>query len=520
MQKSRFFLTAVMAAVVMTATISACSSDDPKQDYNPLIDDPKEEQQPQVPDVSPTGRNELYRPQIHYTPAQNWVNDPNGLVYADGTYHLFYQYNPQGNQWGNMSWGHATSTDLMHWTEQTVALTRDELGAVFSGSCVIDNANTAGFGAGAMVALYTSAGETGDVAGKQQQSIAYSTDGGRNFTRYANNPVIKNDDDNLRDPKVFWHEPTHKWVMALAKGWKMGVEFYGSTDLKSWQHLSTFHVPLFGRPSLQWECPDLIQIGNDWVLLVSVNPGGPFIGSGMMYFVGQFDGTTFTAEDRQYPLWLDYGMDNYAGVTWSGTGSRRIMIGWMNNWSYCGDVPCSPWRSAFTLPRELGLTEYNGQKLLTSTVVKEVDKIAAQWSERHSVSPSGESFAANDAYQLRLVIGLDKNTTVTLSNSKDEKFVFDINAAARTLTAHRTSTSGRTNFNGSFSIPSMQAPLSVDGSQVTLDVFVDQSSVELFTKEGTLSMTNLVFPSSLYNQLSVSGADCEVQFRPLNSIWK
>ncbi len=308
--------------------------------------------------------------------------------------------------------------------------------------------------------------------------------------------------------------------MALAKGWKMGIEFYGSTDLKSWQHLSTFHVPLFGRPSLQWECPDLIQIGNDWVLLVSVNPGGPFIGSGMMYFVGQFDGTTFTAEDRQYPLWLDYGMDNYAGVTWSGTGSRRIMIGWMNNWSYCGDVPCSPWRSAFTLPRELGLTEYNGQKLLTSTVVKEVDKIAAQWSERHSVSPSGESFAANDAYQLRLVIGLDKNTTVTLSNSKDEKFVFDINAAARTLTAHRTSASGRTNFNGSFSIPSMQAPLSVDGSQVTLDVFVDQSSVELFTKEGTLSMTNLVFPSSLYNQLSVSGADCEVQFRPLNSIWK
>ena len=537
MKKSRFFLTAVMAAVVMTATISACSSDDPKQDYNPLIDDPKEQQPQERPSVLPAGRNELYRPQIHYTPARNWVNDPNGLVFADGTYHLFYQYNPQGNQWGNMSWGHATSTDLMHWTEQNVALTRDELGAVFSGSCVviappaapegasIENATTivppSGGEEGAIVAFYTSAGETGDVAGHQQQSIAYSTDGGRNFTRYANNPVIKNDDDNLRDPKVFWHQPTRKWVMALAKGWKMGVEFYGSTDLKSWQHLSTFHVPLFGRPSLQWECPDLIQIGSDWVLLVSVNPGGPFIGSGMMYFVGQFDGTTFTAEDRQYPLWLDYGMDNYAGVTWSGTGSRRIMIGWMNNWSYCGDVPCSPWRSAFTLPRELGLTEYNGQKLLTCTVVNEVDKIAAQWSERLSFLTTGETtFPASDAYQLRLVIGLDRNTTVTLSNAKDEKFIFDINADARTLTAHRTSASGRTNFNGSFSIPSMQAPLSVDGSRVTLDVFVDQSSVELFTKEGTLSMTNLVFPSSPYNHLSVSGADCEVQFRHLNSIWK
>jgi fructan beta-fructosidase len=185
-----FFLHAMVVAV-MAATIVACSKDDPQQDYNPLIDDPKPEQPTEQP-VTQSERNEQYRPQIHFTPAKNWINDPNGMVYVDGTYHLFYQYNPQGNDWGNMSWGHATSTDLMHWSEQAVALTRDELGAVFSGSCVIDKNNAAGFGANAMVALYTAAGETGDVQGKQQQAIAYSTDGGKNFTRYANNPVIKN----------------------------------------------------------------------------------------------------------------------------------------------------------------------------------------------------------------------------------------------------------------------------------------------------------------------------------------
>jgi fructan beta-fructosidase len=210
MKKSKCFFSATLVAVAMAATLVACGDDDPKQDYNPLIDDPKEEQ-PTAPEQSLSDRNELYRPQIHFTPAQNWMNDPNGMVYVDGVYHLFYQYNPQGNDWGNMSWGHATSNDLIHWSEQPVALTRDELGDIFSGSAVIDKDNTAGFGANAMVALYTSA------SGAQQQSLAYSTDGGKSFKRFAQNPVIKNDDDNLRDPKVFWHEPTKKWVMALAR---------------------------------------------------------------------------------------------------------------------------------------------------------------------------------------------------------------------------------------------------------------------------------------------------------------
>ena len=513
--KTRMKRLTIIASMMMAALVLVgCSKDEYKKDYNPLIDDPKEEQ-PTKPDepAAQSGYDEQYRPQIHYTPAKNWINDPNGMVFVDGTYHLFYQYNPQGNVWGNMSWGHATSTDLMHWKEQPVALTRDALGAIFSGSCVIDKNNTSGFGANAMVALYTSAGETGDVAGKQQQSIAYSTDGGKNFTVYSGNPVIKNNDDNLRDPKVFWHEASKKWIMALAKGWKMGIEFYGSTDLKSWQHLSTFFTELKGHPSLQWECPDLLQMGDKWVLLVSVNPGGPLVGSGMMYFTGQFDGTTFTADEREYPLWLDYGMDNYAGVTWSNTGDRRIMIGWMNNWSYSGDVPCSPWRSAMTLPRELKLTQFDGKPLLCSTVVKEIDNIAGPWQDIDG------AINAPDAYQLRLTIDLDKNSTVTLSNGNDEQFSFEIHTSDRLLVAHRTSVSGNTRFNGTFSIPSMRAPLNTTGNTVTLDIFVDQSSVEILTKEGTMSMTNLVFPQSIYNNLNITGADYEAEVRQLSRIW-
>ena len=500
----------MMVTAAMAVTIIGCSGDDPKQ--TPVPPTPPTPT-PQEPDTPPTptadSYKELYRPQIHFTPAKNWMNDPNGMVYVDGTYHLFYQYNPQGNGWGNMSWGHATSTDLFHWKEQAVALTRDELGDIFSGSAVIDKDNTAGFGAGAMVAFYTSAGDAG-----QQQSMAYSTDGGKTFTRYVANPVIKNNDDRQRDPKVFWHADSKQWVMSLAKGWSKGIEFFGSTDMKTWTKLSTFIVELPGRPNLQWECPDLLQFGDKWVLLVSVNPGGPILGSGMMYFVGDFDGKEFKADALDYPLWLDYGMDNYAGVTWSNTGDRKIMIGWMNNWSYAGDVPCSPWRSAMTLPRELKLIEFNEKPLLCCPVVNEIDKIAGTWQN------VGTTIDAKDAYQLRLNLKLEKNSTITLSNSQDEKYVVDINANARTLTAHRTAASGKTSFNGSFSIPSMQAPLNVEGNTVTIDVFVDQSSVEILTKDGTMSMTNLVFPQSIYNQLTISGDDCEAQVRPLNRIWQ
>lgn len=499
----------MMVAALLAAALTGCTKDEYKQDYNPLIDGQGKEE-PVTPEK--TGRDELYRPQIHFTPEKNWMNDPNGMVYADGVYHLFYQYNPLGNDWGNMSWGHTTSPDMIRWTEQAVALTQDELGAVFSGSAVIDKGNTAGFGANAMVALYTSAGSA------QQQSVAYSTDGGKTFTRYNANPVIKNNDDNLRDPKVFWHEGSKKWIMALAKGWVRGVDFYSSPDLKNWTYQSTFVIDLSGRPNLQWECPDLLEMdykgGKKWVLLVSVNPSGPILGSGTMYFTGDFDGTRFTADERDYPLWLDYGMDNYAGVTWSNTGNRHLMIGWMNNWQYAGSVPCSPWRSAMTLPRELSLKEYDGKPLVCSKVIPELDAIAEEWKD------AGSQWDIQDAYQLQISLKLDQNASITLSNEQGEKLEMGVYAQDRILYVKRNASTGKSSFNGSFSVPSMQGPLCTSGDSVTLDIYVDQSSVEVFTADGSLSMTNLVFPSSIYNKLKTSGSVQTSKVRRLKSIWK
>ena len=233
-----------------------------------------------------------------------------------------------------------------------------------------------------------------------------------------------------------------------------------------------------------------------------------------MYFVGQFDGTTFTADEREYPLWLDYGMDNYAGVTWSNTGDRKLLIGWMNNWQYAGAVPCTPWRSAMTLPRELKLVEYDGKPLLTCGVVKEIDNIANGWQ------PASGTLDVSDAYQLSVSLNLDQNSTITLSNGQGEKFVVEVIASMRLAVVHRNAQTGKTDFAGAFSIPSMQAPLNVVGNTVTLDFFVDQSSVELLTSDGSMSITNLVFPKSIYNTLSVSGANYKAQVRQLKSVWR
>lgn len=502
-----------MAAAAIAATITGCTDYDIQQDYNPLIDKPQtEEPAPEQPGEEANSRNEQYRPQIHYTPAKNWINDPNGMIYLDGTYHLYYQYNPQGNGWGNLSWGHATSTDMLHWEEQPVALQPDALGMIFSGSAVCDKDNTAGFGANAIVALYTSA------SAAQQQSIAYSHDGGKTFTTYEGNPVIKNNDDNLRDPKVFWHEESKKWIMSLAKGWAGGMEIWSSPDLKRWAKESEFILNLTGRPSFQWECPDLIPFEYNgkrkWVLIVSVNPCGPVLGSGTMYFVGDFDGKHFTADDLDYPLWLDYGMDNYAGVTWNNTGDRHVLIGWMNNWQYADRVPCSPWRSAMTLPRELKLVEHNGTPHLTSAVIGEISGIADEWNDVTS------TFDAKDAYQLHLELDLTSNSNITLSNAQGEKFSVDINVSAKMLSVHRNSATGVTNFAPTFSIPSINAPLNTSGNKLTLDFYVDRSSVELIASDGLTSVTNLVFPQTIYNSLSVTGTSYNAKVRNLRSVWK
>jgi fructan beta-fructosidase len=462
--------------------------------------------------TSSSSRNEQYRPQIHYTPSSNWINDPNGLVYLDGTYHMFYQYNPSGNEWGNMSWGHATSTDLIHWVEQTVALTRDDLGDVFSGSCVVDAKNTAGFGANAIIALYTANGD------KQQQALAYSTDGAKTFSRYAGNPVITNTtESDFRDPKVFWHEESSQWIMALAMGWKYKVEFWGSKDLKNWSQLSDFSYASVGCNRGQWECPDLMRMkynGKDkWVLIVSVNPGAPAGGSGTQYFVGDFDGKNFVAEDLDYPLWLDYGPDNYAGVTYSNVGDRNILTGWMNNWNYCSLVPCSPWRSAMTLPRELKLVEVDGKPMLSSSVVAEIEGIAEDWTTVNG------KFDAGASYELSTSIDLTANSTMTLSNDSGQEFVIEYKAALKRIIVKRTSKCGDTSFSGAFSIASINAPINIVGNSTILNIYVDQSSVEIFTEDGTTAITCLVYPSSIYNKFT-SSASSETKVRNFKSIWQ
>lgn len=501
-------------ALSTAAALGLASCEDHFKDIVPEI----ETENPDTPgtpeDPSQSGYDEQYRPQVHYTPASNWTNDPNGLVYVDGVYHLFYQYNPAGPDWGNLSWGHATSTDLMHWQEQPVALTPDDLGMIFSGSAVCDVNNTAGFGAGAIVAMYTSAGEF------QQQSIAYSTDGGKTFTKYDQNPVIANNSmPDFRDPKVFWHDETGQWIVALAKGWAYEIEFWGSPDLKNWHHLSTFSTPEYARCNKgQWECPDLLRMkvnGREkWVLLVSTNPGGPAGGSGTFYFTGEFDGTTFTADSRtDYPLWLDSGADNYAGVTWSNApGGRHLLIGWMNNWNYCGNSPVSPWRSANTLPRELGLAEIGGALYLTDKVVPEIDGIAGEWREagQGDLNVSG-------AYHLQIEIDLNVKNTVTLGNAGGESFEFDV--VGRNLIVKRNGRTGDISFHPLFSIPGIIAPVITEGDKAVFDIYVDNSSVEIVSDNGATVQTNTVYPKSIYNTLTTT-APVTARVRDLRSVWK
>ena len=499
-----------IAIAASLMTLAACNDDKFSAEI-PFPEPSQETPGTENPGVEASSMDEQYRPQVHYTPAANWMNDPNGMVYADGVWHLYYQYNPSGNDWGNMSWGHATSTDLVHWQEKAVAMTRNEWGDIFSGSAIRDKENVAGFGKDALIAFYTASGE------HQQQCLAYSLDGGMTYTQYEGNPIISNNDmPDFRDPKVFYHEESGKYVMALAKGWDHSVEFWGSTNLKSWSKLSEFRTGNARMNQGQWECPDLIKLpykGEDkWVLIVSLNPGGPASGSGTSYFIGSFDGTTYTADALDYPLWLDGGTDNYAGVTWSNTpDGRSIYIGWMNNWNYAGNVPCNPWRSAMTLPRELGLEEINGKPVVTSKVVKEIEGIAGEWEEAvNGICYNG------DAYEMVVNLDPSKNTSFTVGNAGGEYIMVNVNPEAGKVIVSRTSASGESAFHGMFSIPSMSAPYDTQASNLELHLYVDHSSVELLSADGKTAITCLVFPNVPYDRITGAG---EVQYRTLASIW-
>ena len=423
----------------------------------------------------PTGElgNEKYRPQFHFTPARNWMNDPNGLLYYKGKYHLFFQHNPQANVWGNMSWGHAVSTDLYSWQELPVAISCTPTSGIFSGSAVVDFENTSGFGTTEnppIVAIYT---EHQNDESNQSQCLASSVDEGLTFTKYEGNPVLDINLPNFRDPKVSWIDG--QWIMTVALPQEFKISFYSSPNLKEWTHLSNF------GPAAEvggvWECPDLIQIGEKWVLIVSLNPGGFQIGSGTQYFIGQWNGKEFIADDLQ-TRWLDYGRDNYAGVTFSNAPeNKKLFLGWMSNWHYAGKVPTDPWRSAMTLPRELSL---RGDRLI-QTPINNRDGFPEV-----SFTTSNGSVRIFESSERYVEIGV-RNNLLFVDTSK----------AWNELEA-----------------PTLQE-IEIGDREIDIQVIVDRGSIEVFADNGAISVTNLVFVDTALSSVVANG---EISALTLNQL--
>ena len=455
-------------------------------------------------DTFDTGNREKFRPTYHFSPLYGWMNDPNGMVYKDGEYHLFYQYNPYGSKWGNMSWGHAISQDLVNWKHLPVAIAPDALGTIFSGSAVVDFDNTAGFGAGAIIAIYTQNSD------RQVQSIAYSTDNGRTFTKYENNPVLTSEARDFRDPKVFWYESTKRWIMVLAVGQEMQI--FSSPNLKDWTFESRFGEGQ-GAHGGVWECPDLFELPvegtNDkkWVLLCNLNPGGPFGGSATQYFVGSFNGKEFVNESPSKTKWMDWGKDHYATVTWSDVpDNRRIAIAWMSNWQYANDVPTSQYRSPNSVPRDLSLFTVDGETYLQSAPSPELLALRDA-SKKRSFKVSGtrtikEMIPGNDgAYEIELTIENQHADVIgfRLYNDKGEEVDMQYDMKEKKFSMDRRK-SGEVSFNENFPMLTWTA-IESGKDELKLRLFVDKSSVEAFGDGGRFVMTNQVFPSEPYTHI-------------------
>ena len=444
----------------------------------------------QFSDIYDISNREQYRPIYHHTPAYGWMNDPNGMFYKDGVWHLYFQRNPFGSQWENMTWGHSTSKDLVHWTFEGDPIQPDVWGSIFSGSAVVDKDNTAGFGKGAVIALYTSAGES------QTQSMAYSTDNGKTFTKYEGNPIITSNVPDFRDPHMFWNEDIKKWNMILAAGQHM--EIYTSDNLKDWKLESSFGAE-YGNHGGVWECPDLMKMkvkGTDkekWMLICNINPGGPFGGSATQYFIGDFDGYKFVCDTKpDVTKWMDYGKDHYATVTFDNApDGRHVAIAWMSNWQYANLVPTKQYRSANSIPRDLGLFEHDGD--IYCSVLPSPEMTAARKSKKPGK-------ALTEACEL--IVNPKRDVTViTLSNDKGEKVVMRYDAKAQTFSMDRTK-SGKMDFSTDFPAVT-KAPTFGKISQ--LRIFIDKSSIEVFDAEGKMAMTNLVFPNKPYNKVTIQG---------------
>ena len=434
-----------------------------------------------------TTNREQFRPAYHHTPLYGWMNDPNGMFYKDGIWHLYFQYNPYGSQWENMTWGHSTSKDLIHWETQPLAIEADWLGSIFSGSCVT-NGND-------VVAFYTSAGH------HQTQSMAVSKDGGRSFEKFGGNPILSTSDiPDFRDPKAFWNEDAKVWNLILAAGQEMRI--YSSKDLKDWKYESSFGKE-YGNHSGVWECPDLFKLrmedgelsNEKWVLICNINPGGPFGGSATQYFVGQFDGKKFTCESMpKVTKWMDYGKDHYATVSfYNAPDNRRVVLAWMSNWQYANQVPTKQYRSANSIPRDLGLFQYGEETYVSVVPSKEMLALRGEKVKKPTET-------------CEIIVDLKSQAEIVLSNTKGEEVAMRYDAQKQTFSMDRTK-SGDASFSEAFPCETT-AP--TYGTIKQLRIFVDRCSIEAFDAEGKMAMTNLVFPSEPYNMIKVKGGKAAI----------
>ncbi|MCS2564503.1 GH32 C-terminal domain-containing protein [Bacteroides ovatus] len=482
-------------------------------------------------DTFDTANTEKFRPIYHHTPLYGWMNDANGLVYKDGEYHLYFQYNPYGSKWGNMHWGHSVSKDLVHWEHLAPAIARDTLGHIFSGSSIVDQENVAGYGAGNILAFYTSASDKNG----QIQCLAFSKDNGRTFTKYEKNPILCPADGlrDFRDPKVFRYEPEDKWVMIVSADKEM--RFYDSKNLKDWNYMSSFGEG-YGVQPCQFECPDMVELPVDgdlnrkkWALIVNVNPGCYFGGSATQYFTGNFDGTKFSCDSQpNVTKWLDWGKDHYATVCFSNTGERTIAVPWMSNWQYCNIVPTKQFRSANALPRELSLYTQDGEIYLSAVPVPEIKTLRKEKKEIPAFTVANDYhidslLADNDgAYELALEITVGEAEIMgfNLFNDKGEKVDIYFNLPEKRLVMDRTKSGivdfGKKSVSHEIEVHDRRKTTSINyiddfalatwapikkENKYTLDVFVDKCSVEIFLNGGKVAMTNLIFPSEPYNRM-------------------
>ena len=482
-------------------------------------------------DTFDTANTEKFRPVYHHTPLYGWMNDANGLVYKDGEYHLYFQYNPYGSKWGNMHWGHSVSKDLVHWEHLAPAIARDTLGHIFSGSSIVDQENVAGYGAGNILAFYTSASDKNG----QIQCLAFSKDNGRTFTKYEKNPILCPADGlrDFRDPKVFRYEPEDKWVMIVSADKEM--RFYDSKNLKDWNYMSSFGEG-YGVQPCQFECPDMVELPVDgalnrkkWALIVNVNPGCYFGGSATQYFTGDFDGKKFSCDSQSnVTKWLDWGKDHYATVCFSNTGERTIAVPWMSNWQYCNIVPTKQFRSANALPRELSLYTQDGEIYLSAVPVPEIKTLRKEKKEIPAFTVANDYhidslLADNDgAYELALEItaGEAEIMGFSLFNDKGEKVDIYFNLPEKRLVMDRTKSGivdfGKKSVSHEIEVHDRRKTTSINyiddfalatwapikkENKYTLDVFVDKCSVEIFLNGGKVAMTNLIFPSEPYNRM-------------------